>query len=107
MAGLVPATPLNRARPCHMIGVAGTSPAMTSGFGSSETDRCVSEEALLDDDLHELAGLELIVAIEAVEDPEAVELAVDEGHASGEVFDGVAGLDLDDLDPQRLGGTDF
>ncbi len=29
MAGLVPATPLNEARPCHMIGVAGTSPAMT------------------------------------------------------------------------------
>ena len=29
MAGLVPATPLIGARPCHMIGVAGTSPAMT------------------------------------------------------------------------------
>jgi hypothetical protein len=29
MAGLVPATPLIRARPCHTIGVAGTSPAMT------------------------------------------------------------------------------
>jgi hypothetical protein len=25
MAGLVPATPLNEAPPCHMIGVAGTS----------------------------------------------------------------------------------
>ena len=30
MAGLVPATPLNEAPPCHMIGVAGTSPAMTA-----------------------------------------------------------------------------
>jgi hypothetical protein len=30
MSGLVPATPLNMARPCHMIGVAGTSPAMTA-----------------------------------------------------------------------------
>ena len=30
MAGLVPATPLNKAGPCHMIGVAGTSPAMTA-----------------------------------------------------------------------------
>jgi hypothetical protein len=30
MAGLVPATPLNKARPCHLIGVAGTSPAMTT-----------------------------------------------------------------------------
>jgi hypothetical protein len=30
MAGLVPATPLNVARPCHMIGVAGTPPAMTA-----------------------------------------------------------------------------
>jgi hypothetical protein len=29
MGGLVPATPLIKARPCHMIGVAGTSPAMT------------------------------------------------------------------------------
>jgi hypothetical protein len=29
MAGLVPATPLNKARPCPVIGVAGTSPAMT------------------------------------------------------------------------------
>jgi hypothetical protein len=29
MAGLVPATPLTEALPCHMIGVAGTSPAMT------------------------------------------------------------------------------
>jgi hypothetical protein len=25
-AGLVPATPLNKARPCHMIGVAGNKP---------------------------------------------------------------------------------
>jgi hypothetical protein len=30
IAGLVPATPLNEARPCHVIGVAGTSPAMTA-----------------------------------------------------------------------------
>jgi hypothetical protein len=30
MAGLVPATPLMEAQPCHMIGVAGTSPAMTT-----------------------------------------------------------------------------
>ncbi len=29
IAGLVPATPITVARPCHMIGVAGTSPAMT------------------------------------------------------------------------------
>ncbi len=29
MAGLVPASPITLARPCHMIGVAGTSPAMT------------------------------------------------------------------------------
>jgi hypothetical protein len=29
MAGLVPATPLSMARLCQMIGVAGTSPAMT------------------------------------------------------------------------------
>ena len=30
MAGLVPATPINTARPCPDIGVAGTSPAMTA-----------------------------------------------------------------------------
>jgi len=29
IAGLGPATPINGARPCHLIGVAGTSPAMT------------------------------------------------------------------------------
>jgi hypothetical protein len=30
IAGLVPATPIIGARLCHMIGVAGTGPAMTS-----------------------------------------------------------------------------
>ena len=34
MAGLVPATPFKEARPCHMIGVAGTSPAMTPMSGT-------------------------------------------------------------------------
>jgi hypothetical protein len=29
MAGLDPAIPLNEAQPCHMIGIAGSSPAMT------------------------------------------------------------------------------
>jgi hypothetical protein len=29
MAGLDPAIPLSEARPCHMIGIAGSSPAMT------------------------------------------------------------------------------
>jgi hypothetical protein len=37
MAGLDPATPLNVARPCPMIGVAGTSPAMTTGGYSERT----------------------------------------------------------------------
>ncbi len=31
MAGLGPAIPLTKARPCHMIGIAGSSPAMTAG----------------------------------------------------------------------------
>jgi hypothetical protein len=30
MAGLDPAIPLIKARPCHMIGIAGSSPAMTA-----------------------------------------------------------------------------
>jgi hypothetical protein len=34
MAGLVPASPLNKAPPCHIIGVAGTSRAMTDGVGA-------------------------------------------------------------------------
>ena len=34
MAGLDPAIPLTKARPCHAIGIAGSSPAMTAG-GSS------------------------------------------------------------------------
>jgi hypothetical protein len=32
IAGLVPATPLREAMPCRMIGVAGTSPAMTTSY---------------------------------------------------------------------------
>jgi hypothetical protein len=32
MAGLVPATPLSEARPCHTIGIAGSSPAMTAEY---------------------------------------------------------------------------
>jgi hypothetical protein len=35
MAGLDPAILLSEARPCHMIGVAGTSPAMTTGGQSA------------------------------------------------------------------------
>jgi hypothetical protein len=31
MAGLDPAIPLMEARPCHVIGIAGSSPAMTAG----------------------------------------------------------------------------
>jgi hypothetical protein len=30
MAGLDPAIPLNEAPPCHFIGIAGSSPAMTA-----------------------------------------------------------------------------
>jgi hypothetical protein len=30
MAGLDPAIPLTNARPCHIIGIAGSSPAMTA-----------------------------------------------------------------------------
>jgi hypothetical protein len=40
MAGLVPATPPNKARPCHTIGVAGTSPAMTAEWGSPLMRTC-------------------------------------------------------------------
>jgi hypothetical protein len=37
MAGLDPAIPLNKAQPCQLIGIAGSSPAMTAGkFTSSE-----------------------------------------------------------------------
>src|SRR5262245_33955257 len=35
MAGLVPATPIYAARPCPVIGVAGTSPAMTTGASTA------------------------------------------------------------------------
>ena len=31
MAGLDPAIPLGEAKPCHIIGIAGSSPAMTAG----------------------------------------------------------------------------
>jgi hypothetical protein len=35
MAGLDPAIPLRKALPCHMIGIAGSSPAMTAGDSTS------------------------------------------------------------------------
>jgi hypothetical protein len=41
MAGLVPAIPLNKARPCHMIGVAGTSPAMTAEWGGRSCEHAL------------------------------------------------------------------
>jgi hypothetical protein len=34
IAGLDPAIPLTEARPCHIIGIAGSSPAMTAFVGS-------------------------------------------------------------------------
>src|SRR5262249_1863938 len=37
MAGLDPAIPLSKARPCHMTGIAGSSPAMTAGECTLET----------------------------------------------------------------------
>jgi hypothetical protein len=30
MAGLIPAIPFSKVRPCHIIGIAGSSPAMTA-----------------------------------------------------------------------------
>jgi hypothetical protein len=38
MAGLDPAIPLNKARPCPAIGIAGSSPAMTAAGGSNESE---------------------------------------------------------------------
>jgi hypothetical protein len=35
MAGLDPAIPLEKAPPCHMIGIAGSGPAMTGGESTS------------------------------------------------------------------------
>jgi hypothetical protein len=44
MAGLDPAIPLDEAQPCHMIGIAGSSPAMTEkeflGSGGAWSMRC-------------------------------------------------------------------
>jgi len=62
---------------------------------------------LLHDDFHQFARLHWVVGLEAVQHPEAVELAVDQGHARRQMFDGVAGLDLDDLQSQRLGRLDL
>jgi hypothetical protein len=39
VAGLVPATPIILARPCPVIGVAGTSPAMTRVMGRLTEER--------------------------------------------------------------------
>jgi hypothetical protein len=38
MAGLDPAIPLSKARQCHIIGIAGSNPAMTAGRSLSTTD---------------------------------------------------------------------
>ena len=45
IAGLVPATPINGARPCHTIGVAGTSPAMTDLLHRDMLQRVASRMA--------------------------------------------------------------
>jgi hypothetical protein len=37
MAGLDPAIPPNEARPCHMIGIAGSSPAMSEASFMTST----------------------------------------------------------------------
>ena len=52
IAGLVPATPIAKARPCHMIGVAGTSPAMTfhedrESFGLNQPELGAGVQELL------------------------------------------------------------
>ena len=40
IAGLDPAIPLEKAPPCHMIGIAGSSPAM-SAVGSNSSERAL------------------------------------------------------------------
>jgi hypothetical protein len=37
MAGLDPAIPLEKAPPCQMIGIAGSSPAMTAGWSMRDS----------------------------------------------------------------------
>jgi hypothetical protein len=44
MAGLDPAIPLRKAQPCHIIGIAGSSPAMTA-------DGSISSKHALEDSL--------------------------------------------------------
>jgi hypothetical protein len=53
MAGLDPAIPLKTAQPCHIIGIAGSSPAMTAGVV-----RCTTRE--LGDDMDEFGRGALI-----------------------------------------------
>jgi hypothetical protein len=51
MAGLDPAIPIKKAKPCHMIGIAGSNPAMTAG-GSTQSEhalRCSGSRSLLPD----------------------------------------------------------
>jgi hypothetical protein len=64
-----------------MNGMAGSSPAMTTPWQPNVLREFNPNVESLDDDLHVLAGLELVVGVEAIEDPEAVELAVDQCHA--------------------------
>jgi hypothetical protein len=47
MAGLDPATPISEARPCNMIGIAGSSPAMTGAYFACRLIHASNATALL------------------------------------------------------------
>src|SRR5262249_28838745 len=75
--------------------------ALTKGSDDSE------RRALFNHDLDLLAGLRRLAVLNAVYDQEALEWPVRDRHMAGELFGGVAGLNSDDLDAQRLGGGHF
>ena len=53
-------------------------------------------EPSLRDDLHFLAGVKRVALVEAVEDQEPLQRAVDQRHAAGDALGGVSWRDRDD-----------
>jgi hypothetical protein len=77
MAGLDPAIPLSEARPCHIIGIAGSSPAMTA-------NRSISSEHALRAKVGDFsAKIMLQIKLLSASDSTAIGLALGKNAAGG------------------------
>src|SRR5215469_16856986 len=68
---------------------------------SRPADPLILRRFLFYDDFHHVAGFHAVARIEAVEDTEALDLAVGDRHPAGQAIDRVAVADGDNPQPQR------